>query len=116
VRILRRGELYWAELPSPAGRRPVLIVLRDEAIRRTTRVVVAPISSNIRQLESEVPVGRGEGLPYESVAQCDGLQTIDRHYVEPRPLGRLGSAKLRTLDEALRYALDVKCPPLARYR
>jgi len=111
VRILRRGELYWAELPSPAGRRPVLVVLRNEAIKRTSRVVVAPVSSNVRQLESEVPVGRGEGLPYESAARCDGLQAIDRRSVEPRPLGHLGSAKLRTLDEAFRYALDIRCPP-----
>jgi mRNA interferase MazF len=111
VTILHRGEIYWAELPFPAGRRPVLIVLREAAISRTNRLVVAPVSSTIRRLESEVPVGRAEGLPFESAAQCDGLQAVDKRSIEQRPLGRLGFAKLRALDEALRYALAIRCPP-----
>lgn len=110
VEIVRRGELYWADLPSPAGRRPVLVVLREAAITRTGRVVVAPVSSNIRRLDSELAVGHREGLPYESVAQCDGLQAIDRRFIEPRPLGRIGADKLQALDGALRYALAVRCP------
>ena len=108
---MRRGEIYWASLPPPVGRRPVMVVLRDEGLRRKRSVVVALVSTQVRQLESEVPVGADEGLSRASVVQCDDLQAVDRSLLESRRIGRIGLAKLEALNEAIRYALDVRCPP-----
>ena len=108
---MRRGEVYWADLPDPAGRRPVVVVGRGESLRRLPRVLVAPVSSNVRRLDSEVPVGTAEGIPHPSTVQCDALQSIHRQEIETHPIGSLDSVKMRLLDDALRYALDVRCPP-----
>jgi mRNA interferase MazF len=108
---MRRGEIYWADLPAPAGRRPVLLVLRDEGLQRKRKIVVAPISTQIRHLDSEVPIGIPEGLSRDSVVQCDDLQTVERSFLEARPIGRIGPMKVTMLDDAIRYALDVRCPP-----
>ena len=107
---MRRGELYWAELGLGWGRRPVLVVLRDESLRRVSNIVVAPISTNVRGLESEVPVGPAEGLRNASAAKCDWLMSVHRGEFDARPVGRLGDIKLRRLKDALRYTLDIKCP------
>jgi mRNA interferase MazF len=109
---MKRGDLYWADLPGSAGRRPVVVVARGESLRRMRSVIVAPVSSQIRQLESEVPVGPELGLANDSAVQCDGLQSIERTAIDSRPIGRLDEQRLELLAEAIRYALDVRCHPV----
>jgi mRNA interferase MazF len=104
---VRRGEIYVAKLPEPAGRRPVLIVTRTPAISRRTLVTVAPVTRTIRDLASEVPLGRRHGLRSSSVANCDSLQTIDKGHLSKRPIGQLAAPDLATLDHALRFALGI---------
>ena len=108
---MRRGEIYLADLPAPVGPRPVLVVVREEGMRRRRRIVVAPLTTRIRQLESELPLGSDDGLSRQSVAQCDALQAVDRTLLESRPIGRIAPEKLEPLNEAIRFALDVRCPP-----
>lgn len=105
---MRRGEIYWASLDPPAGRRPVLVVTRDALIPHLTRITVAPVTRTVRGIRSEVPVGRREGISADSVASCDNLTTIPKVGVDPRPVGRLGPAKLSQLDQALRFALEIR--------
>jgi mRNA interferase MazF len=109
VRRLRRGDIYWADFPPPVGTRPVLIVLRNGAIGRLNRIVVAPVSTHIRGLRSELALGQQEGLGRSSVAQCDSLQQVDKSLLSHRPVGHLGEMKVRALDRALRAALTIKC-------
>jgi mRNA interferase MazF len=66
-----RGELYWAELGPPAGRRPVCVLTRDAAIAVLQTVTCAPITRTIRGIRSEVEVGRQQGLTETSVISCD---------------------------------------------
>ena len=105
---MRRGEIYWANLPAPMGRRPVLIVTRSRALEFLHRITVAPITTTIRDVRSEVRLSRRHGLPHASVAGCDSLTTIDRNALDERPMGRLRRPDLRTLDGALRFALGIK--------
>ena len=51
---MRRGDLYWAKFPEPIGRRPVLLVSRDEAYSLRTRVTVIPLTRTIRGMATEV--------------------------------------------------------------
>ena len=103
-----RGEIYWADLDPPAGRRPVCVVTRTNAVAVLTGIVCAPITRTIRGIRSEVPVGRVQGLPEESVINCDTLVTIPKGRLSEGPIGRLGSTATIRLDQALRYTLDIR--------
>jgi mRNA interferase MazF len=105
---MQRGELYWAQLPAPVGRRPVLIVSRDATLSARTRVTVVPITRTVRGIRSEVALGREHGLRVASVANCDNLQTIPKASVGPRMLGRLPVSEVVDLDRALRFALGIR--------
>jgi mRNA interferase MazF len=74
--VVARGELYWADLGPPAGRRPVCVLTRDAAIAVLQTVTCAPITRTIRGIGSEVEVGPEQGLPETSVISCDNLLTI----------------------------------------
>ncbi len=105
---MRRGELYWAHLPDPIGRRPVLIVTRTGVLGVRTSVTVAPITRTIRRIASEVALGRAHGLRAPSVANCAPLQTIPKASLGRRPMGRLTAPELPALDRSLRYALGIR--------
>ncbi len=106
--MVRRGDIYWADLGPPAGRRPVLILTRDAAIPALSAVVVAPLTRTVRGIRSEIPMGAGEGLPDECVANCDTLFTVPKAVLEPEPVGRLKPAQSLRLDDALRFSLDIR--------
>ncbi len=105
---MRRGEIYWADLPEPLGRRPAVILTRDAAIPARRRVTVAPVSRTIRNIPAEISVGRAEGLRDDSVASMDNILTIPKSVLARNPLGVLGPPKIRELDGALRFALDIR--------
>ncbi len=105
---MERGQIYWARLPPPIGRRPVLLVTRTGAIAVRAAVTVAPITRTIRGIPSEVPVDRLHGLRAVSVANCDSLQTIPKDALGRRPIGTLSPTELPALDRALRFALGIR--------
>ena len=75
---MQRGEVWWAELPSPVNGRPVLILTRNAVINTIGSVVVALVTRTNRGLQSEVTLGRQEGLPIRSVVNFDNLLTVPR--------------------------------------
>lgn len=105
---VRRGEVYWADLPSPAGRRPVLVLTRDATLRVLNKVTVAPLTSMIRGLDSELVVGGAEGVPKPSVVSLDNILTVPRQLLDGDALGALGAERIPELDRALRYALQIR--------
>ncbi len=104
---MKRGEIYWADLGPPAGRRPVLLLSRNAAIPVLSAVVIAPISRTIRDIASEVRLGPEHGLPEECGASCDNLLTVPKDRFEPSLVGVLGPDKIVELDRALRFALEI---------
>ena len=88
---------------TPTKRRPVLVLSRPEAIAVLHTVIVAPITSTIRGLPSEVLVGTTEGLKHESVASLDHIQTVERARLT-RYMGRLGTEKRRAVCRAIAVA------------
>jgi mRNA-degrading endonuclease toxin of MazEF toxin-antitoxin module len=62
----------------------------------------------VRDIPTEVPLGRTHGLKARSVANCDSLQTIPKDALRRRPLGTLRADELPTLDRALRFALGIR--------
>lgn len=104
--MVARGDIAWADLGPPAGRRPVCVLTRDPAIEVLTAVTCAPITRTIRGIHSEVEVGPAEGLPEASAVSCDNLITVPLALLDD-PIGRLGLERRIRLDHALRYALAI---------
>ena len=104
---MKRGDVFWADMGPESGTRPVLIVTRSAAIAVRSRVTVAPVTTRIRAIGTEVPLGRDEGLSRASVAACDDLATIPKMVIDPRRVGSLGPQRLVELDAALRFALGI---------
>lgn len=86
--------------------RPVVLVSRDEAYESRLYVIVAAVTTRIRHIPAEVPLGRSEGVPRDSVANCDDLRTVSRKALVQR-MGAMASDRLATLDTALRFALGL---------
>ena len=103
---MRRGEVWWAELPLLAGRRPVLLLSRNEAYPVRDLVIVARLTSRMRRIASEVELGRSDGLPRRCVANLDTLTTIPKRVLTER-LTALPAGKLAAIDRALRFALGL---------
>lgn len=81
-------------------RRPVLIVSRDEVIPVLNNVVVAPLTSTIRDVPTCIPIGPEEGINHDSVATFDNLAAVPKSVLTTR-LGGLGVGGRRQICEAL---------------
>ena len=103
---MRRNEIWWADLPAPAGRRPVLLLSRSEAYTIRRKVVVAEVTTKMRGVPTEVKIGPREGLPRTCVVTLDNLVTIPKEWLRERA-GSLGGPKVALVDEALRFALEL---------
>lgn len=101
----RRGDVWWCEFPE-IGRRPVVILSRDAAIAARRRAIVAPCSTTIRGLPSEVELDpRRDPVPRTCVASTDSLESISVGFLTER-VGSLSSARSREICEAVAVALD----------
>ena len=101
---MNRGAIHDIDLP--VGRHPGVIITRDSAIPVLRHVVVALITSTIRDLPTEVPVGHDHGLDHDSVVNCDNLFTVPKKALGPRR-GQLDPVALRRLRDALTIALEL---------
>ncbi|MSQ22995.1 MAG: type II toxin-antitoxin system PemK/MazF family toxin [Chloroflexi bacterium] len=104
---MRRGEVWWAQLDEPAGRRPVVLLSRDEAYAYRELVIVAPLTTRIRGIPAELELGQEDGLPRRCVANCDTLVTIPKARLA-EPICTLSETKASALDDALRYAVGLR--------
>jgi len=104
---VKQYEVWWAGLPPPAGRLPVLLLSREAAYQYLNKLVVVEITTTIRGIAQEVPVGRVEGLHRSCVANCDNLRTVPRSSLVKRA-GALAPARQVEVKRALGYALGWK--------
>jgi mRNA interferase MazF len=104
---VRRGEIWWAELEPPAGRRPVLLLSRSEAYSVRSLIVVAPVTTRIRHIASEVSLGTDDGMPQDCVANLDTITTIPKDCLQSR-ITTLSAKKLREIEIAIRFALGLE--------
>ena len=103
----RRGELWWCE-PPEIGRRPVVVLSRDAAIPRLRRVLVAPCTTTIRGLASEVVLEPGDApVPRESAVNLDSVESVSVGLLVER-IGRLSDARMREICGALAVATDCR--------
>ncbi len=98
------GDIYWYTFRAPDQRRPVLILTRDSAIRFLTGITIAPITTRIRGIPSEVALTAADGLQSPCAANCVSLQTVSKSSLEAF-ITRLPQAKMREVRAAIEFAL-----------
>ena len=101
---MNRGDVY--EIEFSGGGHPGVIVTRDRAIPLLRNICVVQVTSTVRDLPTEVPLGPEHGLKRASVANCDNLLTVPKAALGRRR-GALGAEELFRLNAALRIALDL---------
>ena len=100
-----RGEMWWCEM-ADIGRRPVVVLSRDAAIPRLGRALVAPCTTNIRVLASEVVLEPGsDPIPRRSAVNLDSVESVSVAVLVSR-LGRLADTRMRAICAALEIAVD----------
>lgn len=103
----RRGELWWCE-PPEIGRRPVVVLSRDAAIPRLRRVLIAPCTTTIRGLASEVVLEPGDDpVQRETAVNLDSIESVSVGVLVER-LGRLSDSRMREVCAALAVATDCR--------
>jgi len=101
----RRGEVWWSELPE-IGRRPVVVLSRDAAIPRLRRALIAPCTTTIRGLLSEVVLEPGDDpVPRRSAVNLDSVESVSIAVLVDR-LGMLSAERMRAICAALAVAVD----------
>ena len=104
---MRRGEVWWAELPLPIGRRPVVLLSRDVAYRVRTSITVAIVTRVARNIPVEVPLGPEDGMPQQCVVKLDDILTIPKARLTGR-ITVLSPQKVTAVARAVVFALDLK--------
>lgn len=102
---MKQYEIRWANLPEPIGRRPVLLLTRTAAYEYLAKVVVAEVTTTVRGIPQEVPLGRRDGLERTSVANLDNVHVVPQARLGD-VIGVLDDARHREVKRALGYALD----------
>jgi mRNA interferase MazF len=97
--VVAQAEIWLMETPNQK-RRPVLVVSRDEAIPVLNNIVVAPVTSTVRDIPTCIPVGPEHGIDHDSVATFDNLAAVPKSVLTTR-LGHLGLGGRRRICEAL---------------
>ena len=101
---MRRGEVRWYKFARPDKARPVVILTRDSAIEFLNEVTVAPITSVIRNIPSEVLLTTAEGMPTESVINLDHIQTVSKGKIGAL-ITSLDKRKLVEIRESVLFSL-----------
>lgn len=104
---MKRGEIWWAELDAPVKKRPVLLLSRDEAYAVRSLVIVAPVTTRIRDIPVEVRLSPEDGMPHECVVNLDTITTIPKDCLSSR-ITVLNSRKMNEVEEAIRFALGME--------
>src|SRR5262245_55579754 len=105
-RTMNRGEVRWYRFSRPDKKRPVLVLTRDSALEFLGEVTVAPITSTIRNIASEVPLTKEDGMLRDCAVNADHIQTVSRGKIGAR-ITRLGRTRMREVGVAIRFALDL---------
>lgn len=103
---MRRGEVRWYRFQHPDKNRPVLVLTRDSVIEYLGDVTIAPITTTVRDIPSEVLLGKSDGMPGSCAVNCDHLQTVSKARIGAL-ITMLSGAKLAEVRNAIAFALDL---------
>jgi mRNA interferase MazF len=103
---MKHGEIRWYKFMPPDKNRPVLILTRDSVLEYLGEVTIAPITTTIRDIPSEVFLSKSDGVAQDCAINCDHLQTVSKEKIG-QLIATLHSSKLIDVGRAIRFALDI---------
>ena len=103
---MKRGEIRWYRFKPPDRKRPVLILTRNSILQYLGEVTVAPVTSTVRDIPSEVSLSREDGMPKDCAINLDHIQTVSKGKIESL-ITTLSQDKLKQVCEAIIFALDL---------
>jgi mRNA interferase MazF len=103
---MKRGEVRWYKFRAPDKKRPVLILTRDSILEYLGEVTVAPITSTIRDIPSEVSLTKSDGVPRECAINFDHIQTVSKKKIGSL-ITTLSSEKLKEVRAAVLFSIDL---------
>jgi mRNA interferase MazF len=101
---MKRGDVRWYRFAKPDKRRPVVILTRDSALEFLGEVTVAPVTSTIRDIPTEVLLGRGDGMPTDCAVNLDHVQTVSKSKIGSL-IATLSARKVVEIRQGLLFAL-----------
>lgn len=99
-----RGDVWFADVPGDK-RRPVVVLTRSSVLPRLTTILVAPVTTRVRDIPTEVPLGPAQGLPRRCAANFDNMLPLPKEKLIHR-VGRLGEPEMRRACAAARFAIQ----------
>lgn len=103
---MKRGEVRWYKFKSPDKKRPVVVLTRNSILEYLGEVTVAPVTSTIRDIPSEVLLSKQDGMHNDCAINCDHIQTVSKAKIESL-ITTLSKEKLFELHNAIRFALNL---------
>lgn len=103
---MKHGEIRWFKFLTPDKKRPVLILTRDSVLEYLGEVTIAPITTTVRDIPSEVFLSTDDGMPKDCAVNCDHLQTVSKGKIGTL-ITSLPRMKMIEVGRAVRFALDI---------
>ena len=103
---MKHGDIRWYKFVRPDKKRPVVILTRDSVLEYLNEVTIAPITSTVRNIPSEVFLTKADGMLRDCAVNCDHLQTVSKGEIGSL-ITSLPSAKMVDVGQAIRFALDI---------
>jgi mRNA interferase MazF len=103
---MKRGEIRWYKFRAPDKKRPVLILTRDSVLEYLGEVTVAPITSTVRDIPSEIFLSKQDGMPKDCAINFDHIQTVSKGRIGSL-ITKLSTDKLEQVRNAVQFALNL---------
>jgi mRNA interferase MazF len=101
---MKRGEIRWYRFAKPDKRRPILVLTRDSALEFLGEVTVAPVTSRVREIPSEVLLTEADGMARDCAVNLDHIQTVSKARIGSL-ITTISPGKMSELRSALLFAL-----------
>jgi mRNA interferase MazF len=103
---MKHGEIRWYKYSAPDKKRPVLILTRDSVLEYLCEVTIAPITTTVRDIPSEVFLTKIDGMPKDCAINCDHLQTVSKGKIGAL-ITSLHRTRMLEVGRAVQFALDI---------
>ena len=103
---MKRGEVRWYKFKHPDKKRPVVILTRNSILEYLDEVTVAPVTSTIRDIPSEVILSHRDGMQNDCAVNCDHIQTVSKLNIGSM-ITSLSKEKLNEIRDAINFALNL---------
>jgi mRNA interferase MazF len=103
---MKRGEVRWYKFDPPDKRRPAVILTRDSVLEYLGEITVAPVTSRIRDIPTQVVLSEQDGMPRECAVNCDHVQTVAKGKIGPT-ITMLPADRMEEVRQAIAFALDL---------